>query len=92
MWRLTPSTPTAARLNSVSRSQRAEANVSLTPRRPVHEAEFSSSRRNGGAAGVGDRDVRRDGLGEAGEERSASRLAIDAIAGSAGSLTQPRSG
>src|SRR3979490_3241912 len=43
---LTPSTPTRVISNSVSSAHRAEANVSLTPRRPLHATEFISSRRN----------------------------------------------
>ncbi len=47
MWKLTPSTPTLARLNRVSSAHRAEANVSLTPVAPWQEAEFTSVSRNG---------------------------------------------
>ena len=46
MCTLTESTPTWARLKSVSSIHSAEANVSLTPRLPEQETELSSSTRN----------------------------------------------
>jgi hypothetical protein len=47
MWKLMPSTPARAMLNIVSSAHSAEANVSLTPGAPWHEALFISSTRNG---------------------------------------------
>ena len=47
MWKLTPLTPTAAKLNIVSSDHSADANVSLTPLAPWQEAEFISPIRNG---------------------------------------------
>jgi hypothetical protein len=47
MWKLTPSTPTLAMLNIVFSAHSADANVSLTPLAPRHDAELISVSRNG---------------------------------------------
>ena len=71
---LTPSTPTAARLNSVSSAHSAEANVLLTPRLPAHAAEFSSSSRKRSLWLCAIGHVRGDLLGETGRGRVGEQI------------------
>ena len=58
---LTPATPSRAIANSSSSIHSADANVSLTPRLPLHPTELSSSICIGSPAVTGDRGRRRRG-------------------------------
>ena len=94
-WTLTPSTPTLAKLNSVSSIHSADANVSLTPVRPRHPAsaaEFSSSTRNARPRAWAAATYGATGRARPLEELSLSRFGIDGKTGESGSVRQPCSG
>ena len=92
MWKLTPSTPTAAKLNMrVQRPQRRGERVQ-TPFAPWQEAEFISATRNGRSWRWATAMNGAIGVARPAEELSASRLGIDGKPGLVGSVTQARSG
>ncbi len=92
MWKLTPSTPTAAKLNMVSSAHRADANVSLTPWAPSQEAEFISATRNGSRRAWAVLTSPARGAASPADELSASRLGIDGYDVALGSVMQARRG
>ena len=92
MWKLTPSTPTAANWNIVSSAHRAEANVSETPFAPWQDAEFISATRKGRLwrwVTLMNGDI---GMARPAEALSARRFPIVGKPGLAGSVMQARSG
>ena len=92
MWTLTPSTPTLAMSNIVSSAHRADANVSLTPLAPSHEAELISVRRNGRPWRCATDTNGASPCARPADELSASRLGIDVYPGSDGLVMHARSG
>ena len=81
-----------ARSNSVSSTHSADANVSLTPRLPEHDAEFISSTPEREPVSCARRDDGATPAARPAEELSLSRFGIDGVVGEVGSVTQARRG